>query len=138
MSVKVTYFIHGTTTDNEIHRSTGWNPGELSELGIKQSKEVAGLVQGRKFDAIFCSDLKRAVDSAKLNFPNREIIQDARLRECNYGDLNGVSSKFVEYTNHIKTPFPNGESLSDVERRMRDFCKFLLENYGGVNSSCVA
>ncbi len=40
MAVKITYFVHGTTTDNETHRSTGWNPGELSELGIKQSKEL--------------------------------------------------------------------------------------------------
>ena len=31
MSVKIIYFVHGTTTDNIEHKSTGWLPGELSE-----------------------------------------------------------------------------------------------------------
>lgn len=39
MSVKIIYFVHGTTTDNEEHKSTGQNPGVLSELGKKQSIE---------------------------------------------------------------------------------------------------
>ena len=32
MSVKITYFVHGTTTDNEQHKSTGQNLGHI-ELG---------------------------------------------------------------------------------------------------------
>ena len=40
MSVKIIYFVHGTTTDNEEHKSTGQNPGVLSKLGINQSKEL--------------------------------------------------------------------------------------------------
>ncbi len=34
MSVKVIYFVHGTTTDNQEHKATGWIPGELSEKGL--------------------------------------------------------------------------------------------------------
>jgi len=138
MSVKVTYFVHGTTTDNESHRSTGWNPGGLSELGVKQSKEPPSLIEGKKFDAVFCSDLKRAVDSAEWNFPDREVVQDARLRECNYDDLNGADSDLVDDADHIEVPFPNGESMLDVEKRVRDFCKFLLNNYGGGHIAVVA
>ena len=37
MSIKITYFVHGTTTDNEKEISSGWKDVELSELGIKQS-----------------------------------------------------------------------------------------------------
>ena len=37
MPVKITYFVHGTTTDNIEHKSTGWLQGELSEKGIQQS-----------------------------------------------------------------------------------------------------
>ena len=84
MSVKITYFVHGTTIDNEKNLCTGWAPGELSELGIQQSKELGTLVTHMHFDALFCSDLKRAVDSAKIGFENTyKIIQDKRLRECN-------------------------------------------------------
>ena len=32
MSVKIIYFVHGTTTDNMEHKSTGWIPGE-SQMG---------------------------------------------------------------------------------------------------------
>lgn len=35
MSTHITYFVHGTTTDNEQHISSGWKDVELSELGIK-------------------------------------------------------------------------------------------------------
>jgi broad specificity phosphatase PhoE len=139
MSVRITYFVHGTTTDNQAHRATGWNPGELSELGIRQSKELKNLANLNDFDAVFCSDLKRAVDSAQLNFGDEvEIIQDARLRECNYGDLNGAPGDQVVYDDHIAEPFPNGESLKDVERRLRDFCDYLLAEYDGQHVAVVA
>jgi len=138
-SVKITYFVHGTTTDNLSRRSTGWLPGELSELGIKQSEELKNLANLDNFDAIFCSDLKRAIDSAYLNFgKNTQIIQDERLRECNYGDLNGMSSDQVIDEDHVSRPFPNGESLLDVEKRIRSFCGFLLDNYNEKHIAIVA
>jgi broad specificity phosphatase PhoE len=139
MSVKITYFVHGTTTDNQAHHATGWNHGELSELGIRQSKELKNLTNLNDFDAVFCSDLKRAVDSARLNFGDEvEIVQDARLRECNYGDLNGAPGDQVIDENHVTEPFPNGESLKDVERRLRDFCDYLLAEYDGQHIAVVA
>ena len=139
MSVRITYFVHGTTTDNEAHLSTGWNPGELSELGIEQSKELKAQTDLSVFDVVFTSDLKRAVDSARLNFGDGvEIIQDERLRECNYGDLNGVSSDQVVYEDHITEPFPDGESLQDVVDRVKDFCGFLRVNYDGKHVAIVA
>lgn len=139
MSVETTYFVHGTTTDNEAHRSTGWNPGELSELGIKQSKELRHQTDLSHFDAVFSSDLKRAVDSARLNFGDSiKVIQDKRLCECNYGDLNGAPSDRVVDADHISVPFPNGESLEAVVARIRDFCDYLLTNYDGKHIAIVA
>ena len=136
MSVKITYFVHGTTTDNEAHRSTGWNSGKLSKLGIKQSKELKDFTDLDRFHVIFSSDLKRAVDSARLNFgEDVKIIQDKRLRECNYGDLNGAPSNQVIDEDHIIKPFPNGESLQDVLTRIKDFCDNLKKHYDG---KCVA
>ena len=85
MAVKVTYFVHGTTLDNLEHKSTGWLPGELSQKGIQQSIELKNQIDINKFDIIFCSDLKRAIDSAKYTFEdNKEIIVDNRLRECKW------------------------------------------------------
>ena len=56
--LKITYFVHGTTTDNEQDLATGWAPGELSELGIQQAKNLGKEIKDRKFDVVFCSDLK--------------------------------------------------------------------------------
>jgi broad specificity phosphatase PhoE len=138
--MKITYFVHGTTTDNENGISTGWNHGELSELGKKQSLKLKETIKDRKFDVIFCSDLKRAVETANLVFDNMPIIQDKGLRECNYGDLNGASSEKVESMifDCIDKPFPNGESYMDVEKRIRDFLNYLLDKYPGKTIAIVS
>ena len=34
--------------------------------------------------------------------------------------------------------FPNGESLIDVEKRVRSFCNYLLKNYNGMKIALVA
>ena len=59
MPIKITYFVHGTTTDNEKDISSGSSDVELSELGVKQSIELKDKVKDKKFDVVFCSDLKR-------------------------------------------------------------------------------
>ena len=139
MSVKIIYFVHGTTTDNKENKATGHNPGVLSELGIKQSKELRNKIDLDEIDLVICSDLQRAIDSANLIFGNsKNIIQDARIRECNYGDLNGKDSILVTYEEHIDNPFPNGESMKDVEKRIRNFCEYLLDNYNNKTIALVA
>ena len=139
MAVKITYFVHGTTTDNLEHKSTGWLPGVLSQKGIDQSILLKEQVDINEFDVVFCSDLQRAIDSAKYTFEGvKEIIQDSRLRECNYGDYNGQDSSLAIYEDHIENNFPNGECLLDVEKRIREFSEFLLDNYDGKHIAIVA
>ena len=139
MSVKITYFVHGTTFDNEKHKASGWLHGELSPKGIEQSFALKEIIDVNQFDFVFCSDLKRAIDSANNIFGGiKEIIQDVRLRECNYGDLNGKDVSLVIYENHIKNKFKNGENMLDVEKRIKSFCDFLLENYNNKHIAIVA
>ena len=139
--IKITYFVHGTTIDNEKEISSGWNDAELSELGVKQSIELKEKIKDRKFDVVFCSDFKRAVDSAMLVFEGMApIIQDERLRECNYGEYNGKPSAVVEpmQEKFILERFPGGESYEDVKRRIADFIEFLKKDYSGKNVAIVA
>lgn len=81
---------HGTTPDNEVGLSSGAFDVELSELGQRQSKELGERYQDQSLDAIFCSDLQRSWKTVDIAFAgqNIPIIKDARLRECDYGDLN--------------------------------------------------
>ena len=139
MSVIIKYFVHGTTTDNLICKATGWNDGELSEKGIGQVLDLKEKIDLNEIDFVISSDLKRALDSAKYIFRNsKNIIHDKRIRECNYGDLNGKDSSLVKYEEHIDNPFPNGESLKDVEKRVRKFCNYLLQNYDGKTIALVS
>jgi broad specificity phosphatase PhoE len=140
MSVKITYFVHGTTTDNEAHISSGWFDVELSELGIQQSRDLTAQTADKHFDAVFCSDLQRAVNSANITWGDKyPIFQDARLRECNYGDYNAKPSDIVEplQEQSITTPMPNGESYEMVKDRIASFLADLKRDYDGKHIAIV-
>lgn len=141
MPVNITYFVHGTTTDNEKGLSSGWADVELSTKGVQQSIVLKDQIANKSFDVVFCSDLKRAKESARLTFEGLvPIIVDSRLRECNYGDYNTKPSEIVEplQEGNITKSFPNGESYEDVKVRIADFLKFLKDNYDNKNIAIVA
>ncbi|MFA5051844.1 MAG: histidine phosphatase family protein [Patescibacteria group bacterium] len=68
MKTQITYFVHGTTTDNKKNQVTGWLPGKLSAVCEKQLRELAGLIKDKRFDTVFCFDLKWAVNSVETTF----------------------------------------------------------------------
>ena len=135
--MKIVYYVHGTTTDNASKKCSGWKEAMLNDLGKEQAVNL-GKNTPYKFDVLFTSDLKRAKESAKLAFPSFEGIADNRLRECNYGDLDGEDKKLVVFEDHIDEPFPNGESLKDVEKRVREFLDYAKVNYKGKTIGIVA
>ena len=107
--------------ENFLRFLNGENTGELKEL-----------IKEKHFDIVFCSDLKRATQSSKLMFEEMvDIIQDKRLRECNYGIYNGKSSVIVEplQEKYIENKFPGGESYEDVKNRIYDFLNYLKIKY---------
>lgn len=139
MSVRIIYFVHGTTVDNEAHKAAGWNDVHLSQKGIERVKALRENININEIDIVISSDLTRAVDTADYVFKNeKKILHDSRIRECNYGVLNGEDSSLVIYENHIKEAFEEGESLLDVEARIRDFCNYLKENFDGKTVALVA
>ena len=138
MKLEITYFVHGTTTDNELGKCSGWKQSMLTKLGQERAINLGKINKDKQFDIIFTSDLIRAVDTANLAFPKIKNIQDKRLRECNYGDFDGKDKKLVIYEEHIEEPFPNGESLKDVEKRVADFIKFLKINYADKKVAIIS
>ena len=137
MKTKIIYYVHGTTYDNASKLCSGWKQVELNELGKEQAIDL-GKTTPYKFDVLFTSDLIRAINTAELAFPNIKSIQDNRIRECNYGDFDGKDKHLVVYEDHIDNPFPNGESLKDVENRIKDFLKYLNDNYKGKTIGIIA
>ena len=137
MSMEIMYFVHGTTFDNAESKCSGWKQVELNELGREQAINLGNNTK-YKFDVIFTSDLVRAIASANLAWPEVNKIKDKRLRECNYGEYDGKDKKLVVYEEHIDIPFPKGESLKDVERRIYSFINYLKENFKDKKIGIVA
>src|SRR3989338_9141495 len=69
VGVKIIYFAHGTTPDNEKGIFSGQSKISLSKLGKQQSKDLTNKINVC-FDVIFTSDLPRAIESAKLTGPD--------------------------------------------------------------------
>lgn len=130
--MKIYFAAHATTKDNEAKVASGWSDTELSDLGIKQAKELGETFRDIKLEIVCCSDLRRAVDTVKIAFDGKyQVIADRRLRELNYGDFNGKPSAVVEpmKMQHIKDPFPKGESYEQAVARVQGFYRELKEKY---------
>ena len=135
MAVEVIYHTHSLTVDNEEGRATGWLPGRLSEQGRRQARELGEMRRGEPIAAVFVSDLARAVETAELAFGDSgiPIHQDPRLRECNYGELNGVpvARLSAERIKRIDEPYPGGQSYRQVVEQTRDFLRDLATGWDG-------
>lgn len=124
----ISYFVHATSTDNETDINSGWSNVSLSELGLQQAAELGKLLAHQNFDVVFTSDLLRAVQTAEIAFPLTRIEQDVRLREMNYGLLNGqVAGHFPEDPLWcIENRFEQGECCLDVQKQIE---AFLVSHY---------
>ncbi|HZM64356.1 MAG TPA: histidine phosphatase family protein [Candidatus Saccharimonadales bacterium] len=132
--ITIVFESHATTVDNEQKIASGHYDVDLSAAGKKQAMALGERRKGETFDAIFTSDLQRAYKTAKIAFGNRfPIFQDARLRECDYGQFEHRPSQQIE-TERIKRidqPFPGGESYQQRADYMKSFLEELLAKYEG-------
>ena len=130
------------TTDNEEGVATGWLPGRLSETGRELARALGERRRDDGLAAVFASDLARAVETAEIAFDGSGLAvrEDARLRECNYGELNGrpVAEIDAEKLRRIDEPFPGGESYRDVVARTRDFLADLSQELDDARVLLIA
>ena len=86
---------------------------------------------------VYVSDLRRAVATAEIAFGDSgvRIVQDPRLRECNYGELNGMPVEKLTAIRgqHVDVPFPGGQSYRDVVRETQSFLADLARERDGSN-----
>ncbi len=130
--IHIVFETHSTTTDNEHGIATGWLPGVLSEAGRTQARRL-GDRHRNSVAAVYASDLARAQQTVSIAFGGSPlpVVLDARLRECDYGSLNGRPTAEVHAHRlaHISTPYPGGESFEDVARRMAAFLHDLANTH---------
>jgi broad specificity phosphatase PhoE len=137
MSVQIVFETHSTSTDNERGLASGWLPGALSETGRRQAGELGRRRLAEPVAAVFTSDLRRAVETAEPAFGTSgvPIHREPRLRECNYGDWNGMPVRRLaaERARHVDEPFPNGESYRQAVERVRGFLDELARDRDGAS-----
>jgi probable phosphoglycerate mutase len=133
---------HGETTYSASRRVAGWNNPPLTEIGRKQAKALRSVIDGRRFEGVWASDLDRAVESARLAWGEPRV--DRRLRECNFGSLEGCTYEEADTTYgevfHAFRGFraPAGESHEEFRARVLEFVVgldpgcHLLFVHGGV------
>jgi broad specificity phosphatase PhoE len=140
--IEIVYETHSMTTDNEQGIATGWLPGRLSEAGRGHARALGERRRNDGLAAVFASDLTRAVETAEIAFAGSglEVRLDPRLRECNYGELNGrpVAEIDVERLHRIDEPFPGGESYRDVVDRTQSFLDELSPEFDGSRVLLIA
>ena len=94
-------------------------------LGVRRQDETLAVV--------FCSDLARSFRTAEIAFGDRSlpIVRDARLRECDYGDLTRRPTPEIEQRRlrHLVDPFPNGESYQQVVDRVSGWLSEAMQRY---------
>jgi broad specificity phosphatase PhoE len=135
MSVHVVYETHSTSEDNEQGLATGWLGGTLSSVGREQARQLGRRRRHDGIDVVIASDLHRAVQTAQIAFGDSGIPVrlDWRLRECNYGTMNGMPREQLDAERRLRLdePFPGGESWREaVERVTRCLSELVTERAG--------
>jgi alpha-ribazole phosphatase len=134
---------HGEVVRQGQGTFLGFTDLGLSNQGKRQIQALAAYLKGGSFDQAYASDLKRAMDSARLIFSGRGIkpLACPDFREMNMGDWDGKSWKEIKKKNPDLSPFffynlkqfrfPGGETWSQFRGRVLQGLKGLLKEGQG-------
>jgi phosphoserine phosphatase len=133
---------HGESEWNRTGRYQGQCDAPLSALGLRQAEALAGRLRDEPIDAIFTSPLQRAAKTAEAiarHHPTTPFEQAPALMEIHHGDWQGLLADEVierygaglrEWRVHpSRAQMPNGESFSNILKRVLDFKERLCAEY---------
>ena len=140
MRCQIYLFRHGTTHDNSEGVFSGWRDVPLNKKGLRDAEIVALRLKDKRFTLAYQSDLirsKQTLARVLKNHKHVKVITDARIKERNYGALQGKThleivkkygtKKYDGWHRGYDDRPPKGESLKDVEVRVMAFIKDLIE-----------
>ncbi len=141
---------HGETEWNKSLRYQGHMDIPLSEVGLAQAEKLALRLSKEKLDAVYSSDLSRAMETAKAaaRFHDLPVEVIPELRETNFGRWEGLTYKEIQQQypeiadgwrkNPRDIKAPDGESLSEVAKRCFIGLDKILDNNPDRNVLLVA
>jgi len=129
---------HGKTVWNKDNRLQGSKNVELSPEGIEAAETLGRELSETTFDFVYTSPLDRAYNTALLATQNKyKVTKDERLREIDFGDLEGHTYEELESSDQPSRyfftepekfqPAPHGETLESVLHRTKDFIQKVIE-----------
>jgi broad specificity phosphatase PhoE len=141
---------HGETDWNVEGRWQGQIDVPLNARGRQHASQIADELVGEDIQAIYASDLSRALETAqplasRLGLPVRT---DARLREINQGEWQGllvteIQARYAELfrlrkDNPRTVAPPGGETVSQVQERVEQALNDILQRHPGETMAIVA
>ena len=136
--MKFIFVRHGKTHFNEINLTQGWCDSPLSKLGVKQVENMSLQLKDYSINKAYTSPLGRAVETSEIILQGHNIapIYDKRLKEVNFGILEGINTQLVKKL-HVETtdwmdtlemdyrPY-KGEDLHDVINKHIEFLNDII------------
>jgi alpha-ribazole phosphatase len=147
---KVIFIRHGQTEWNVTGRYQGQSDVQLSEEGRQQAVKLAENFPVDKVDAIYASDLQRAMVTAETIAKQFGLSVQAEpaFRELSFGDWEGLTYQQIvdkwedAMANFLQHPdileIPGGESFPAVQQRAMKRLNELIEKHDGQTIVVVA
>ena len=148
----ITLVRHGETQGNLDDKAQGHFDAPLTELGRRQAKALGERLTETEFDAIYSSDLQRAVDTALAIIdlqPDHQIQTRACLREVYFGSYEDMRwseireqdpelhERWTNWKTRIDTKFPNGESPLETRQRVAAVADEIVTKHHEQNSTIL-
>lgn len=140
--LRLFFMRHGQTEQFEHPPFNGWRNAPLTPEGRRQLREAAHALKGIPFDAVYSSDLDRAVYGGEQisRAAKVDLSQMPEFREIHFGDWEGltwgeIQQRWPELSQQIfssegsETPFPNGESAVTFQARIKRALAIVLANH---------
>lgn len=135
---------HGQTEFNEAHKLDGQSDTKLTRLGLAQAEELSKRLSTIAFDVVYASPLQRSRLTAEAVLKNQSkklnMQIESRLLEIDCGRCTGMTRAEIanefpalvkEWGANTDSPFPDGESLKDVETRCIPLIEKIVASYRG-------
>lgn len=139
--MKLILIRHTSTDYNLDRRYCGFSDIGINKKGIIQAKRIKNKLGDFRVDKIFCSDLKRTFQTAKIIFAKSacRIIKRKNLREINFGEWEGLKfEQIIEkhplrckkwFKNSFGATPPKGERLEHFISRIEKELKRIIDSF---------
>lgn len=126
--MKLTLVRHCEVDERYKNCYNGHNDIGLSPNGQKHAKKLAKKLDALEFDAVFCSDLRRAKESIRDSLHTQNIIYTDKLREKSWGVHEGMSyekivakenTEYIDFLQWIEVL--DGEPYEEYVKRVKEF-----------------